>query len=619
MPRDDMADKETNQKKNTGAEEPEKVVTRYEKRLQRKAEAETYRKNKVNITALLSAGVVVLCVGVLGYNAYNNYQEKHGPYMSVGSHKISQTEFNYYYNSAINNFYSQYGSFASYFGLDLSQPLDQQYYSDTMTWKDYFEQQAVGQMQQVYALSDEAKAQSFGYDASDDVDSYVSSFTENAEEADVSVDEYAAQVFGEGATLDEIKKYVELSSIAGAYYDSVEDEKRAGITSDEVQTYYDENKNDFDSVDYMACKIEADIPEPETEAETEAVETEAVETETAAESAAESESAAETETEIETETETEDNEAEVQAAMAEAKTQADAMKAQVKDAATFEAAAKDYATDAEAEITFTDASYSSVSSTAVADWLFEDVRNAGDCEVIEDTTGNAYYVVLFQDRYLDHIVTRDVRHILIQPEEVETAETETAAEGEEVDEEAQAAAEAAQAEAEEAAKADAKAEAERIYKEWQDGEATEDSFAALAEEYSTDEGSKSEGGLYEHVKPGQMVTEFNDWVFDDARKTGDTDIVETSYGYHIMYYIGESDEAWYADVTDILVSDKMSEYVEGLTEKLEVSDPRGHLSYLKAQEAEEAASETETAGASETETGAQSETASETETETEKQ
>ena len=35
-----------------------------------------------------------------------------------------------------------------------------------------------------------------------------------------------------------------------------------------------------------------------------------------------------------------------------------------------------------------------------------------------------------------------------------------------------------------------------------------------------------------------MVTEFNNWIFDDARKAGDVEIVKTSYGYHIMYFVG---------------------------------------------------------------------------------
>lgn len=90
--------------------------------------------------------------------------------------------------------------------------------------------------------------------------------------------------------------------------------------------------------------------------------------------------------------------------------------------------------------------------------------------------------------------------------------------------------------------------AEDLLKQWKDGEATEDSFAALAEENSTDPGSASNGGLYEGVSPGQMVTEFNDWLFDEARKPGDTGVVDTQYGSHIMYYVGENDPAWIASV-----------------------------------------------------------------------
>ena len=32
------------------------------------------------------------------------------------------------------------------------------------------------------------------------------------------------------------------------------------------------------------------------------------------------------------------------------------------------------------------------------------------------------------------------------------------------------------------------------------------------------------------------VTEFNDWCFAEGRKAGDTGIVLTEYGYHIIYF-----------------------------------------------------------------------------------
>ena len=36
-----------------------------------------------------------------------------------------------------------------------------------------------------------------------------------------------------------------------------------------------------------------------------------------------------------------------------------------------------------------------------------------------------------------------------------------------------------------------------------------------------------------------MVPTFNDWVFDADRKVGDTGIVATEYGCHVMYFCGD--------------------------------------------------------------------------------
>ena len=38
-----------------------------------------------------------------------------------------------------------------------------------------------------------------------------------------------------------------------------------------------------------------------------------------------------------------------------------------------------------------------------------------------------------------------------------------------------------------------------------------------------------------------VVEAFQDWSLDESRKTGDTGIVETDYGYHIMYFVGLGD------------------------------------------------------------------------------
>lgn len=65
-------------------------------------------------------------------------------------------------------------------------------------------------------------------------------------------------------------------------------------------------------------------------------------------------------------------------------------------------------------------------------------------------------------------------------------------------------------------------------------------FATLAKEYSEDEGSKDNGGLYTGVKKGQFVAEYDDQIFNKL-KVGEVapDLVKTAFGYHIIKKEGE--------------------------------------------------------------------------------
>lgn len=607
-----MSEKNNKSNSPAGNTKPEKKMTKYDLKMQRRQEEERKAKKEKTIIKTGCILAVVICVCIAAWKFYDNYQEKHGPYITVGSHEIQKAEFDYYYYSSLNSFASTYGSYLSYFGLDTSKPLDQQQYSDTMTWDDYFQQQAVNQLKNVYALTDEANEKGFEYDASSDYDDMVTSIQSYAQQQGVSADEYCKSVFGSDATLEGIKPYVEMSGLASAYYNDIEDSIE--VTDDEINTYYDENKDNYDSVDYRVCKIEADMPEEETEAETEA------QTEAAAESTSETtaESASETAvTENQTETmSAEESEAAAKAeeeakaaAMAEAKAKADEMLSKIKDEASFEKVYDKYASDTSVDSLNTDKKKSSISPTDVANWLFEADRQAGDTTVIEDTSNNAYYVVYFKDRYLDHTKTVDVRQILISADTsssdaAETDETETAEAGETATAETESA--EAQEQAKEDAKAAAKVKAEQILKDWKSGDATEDSFAELAKTYSDDTGSNTNGGLYEAVKEGQMVTNFNNWCFDATRKPGDTGIVESDYGYHIIYFIGDDAEEWHVNIKDTITSNKLNDYMSNLTADIEVKDSRNHVPYLHETEAAtETASETDTAAASETTTASE--------------
>ncbi|MBR2977814.1 MAG: peptidylprolyl isomerase, partial [Oscillospiraceae bacterium] len=100
------------------------------------------------------------------------------------------------------------------------------------------------------------------------------------------------------------------------------------------------------------------------------------------------------------------------------------------------------------------------------------------------------------------------------------------------------------------------------------------------------EDNAENGGLYENVTKGQMVRSFNDWCFDAARKPGDTGIVETEYGYHVMYFVGEGENARYKMVTDEMKTNHQTAWVMKLTEGYEVKVNESGMSYTTRLQAQ---------------------------------
>ena len=120
-------------------------------------------------------------------------------------------------------------------------------------------------------------------------------------------------------------------------------------------------------------------------------------------------------------------------------------------------------------------------------------------------------------------------------------------------------------------KDDCKANAETVLDHFIANNGDEEMFAELAKLYSSDTGSSMLGGLYENVPKGEMVKEFENWIFDESREVGDTGIVETSYGYHVMYFSGEGLPSWQADIYDEITYEKYYDIVDELYEKHQVT------------------------------------------------
>ena len=110
-------------------------------------------------------------------------------------------------------------------------------------------------------------------------------------------------------------------------------------------------------------------------------------------------------------------------------------------------------------------------------------------------------------------------------------------------------------------------EAQAVLDEWLSGEATEESFTALAYEYSEDTGSNENGGLYENLdEESGFVQEFIDWYMDESRKPGDYGLIRTSYGYHVMYFV-ETEAQWLRTCRQGVLTEKTSELLSTAREK----------------------------------------------------
>ena len=473
-----------------------------EKQLQEQKEAKKLRL----YTTLFAIAIVVMIVVVLASRILGSgIIPRNTTALTVGDTEISAAELNHYYVDSINGFLNNYGSYAALFGLDTSKALDEQFFneSEKQTWADYFIDEATLSAQNMYALYNAAQAEGFTLSEAGkaSVDSAVTNMAAYGKTYGYpSADSYIGAVYGEGCNEKTFRHYVEVQMTVQEYgaaknesltYDNAairaEDEKDPSAYSAFTYNYVYLANSSF----YQGGTEDEKGNKTYSDAEKEAGRAAA---EAAANSLLTATNAVELDTAI---------------AALEINAEKTVISKSVRQDKT---------------------QYANISSL-MQEWITGD-RTAGDITVIpnettstdadgkETTTVNGYYVVLFEsvDKNLTELV--NVRHILVSFEGGKTDSTTGTVTYTEEE------------------KAAAKAKAEEILAAFNAGDKTEESFGKLATEKTTDTGSKANGGLYEGVYPGQMVTKFNDWCFSAERKSGDTGLVETEYGWHVMYYVG---------------------------------------------------------------------------------
>ena len=370
----------------------QKVMTKYDRKVQKRKEEKEKEKKEERISTTVGIVFLVALVCLVASFPIRTYLATHETYVVINGEEVNKVEFDYVYNTSKNNYITQYGSYLSYFGLDTSKDLSTQMYSETLTWKDYFEQNAVESLKQNKALMAEAKAAGFTYDTTDEYNTFKETIKTSAASAGISEKEYVRSIYGSYATMGRIEEYVKNDMVMNAYYQKLQEDNAP--SDDEIQSYYEENKATYDSVDYRLTTIEADLPTEPTELADPVEETAADTTGTTDGTAA---------TDSTQDTAYQPSDAEIAKAMEDAKVLADdAEQTVAKDGEAHENEKK-----------------SSV-NYLISDWLFDDARKAGDTTVITNDNSHCYYAVAFEKRYLDETPSADVRVII--PTEDKTGE-----------------------------------------------------------------------------------------------------------------------------------------------------------------------------------------------------
>ncbi len=351
--------------KTTEKDHSTKVMTNYDKKKEARIAKQKQEEKSKKITKMIVTAVGILLAAAVVFSIANPIYQKqkalNSTYVSIGTHDVKKVEYDFYYNLSVTNYLNTYGSYLALMGLDTTKDFSEQEYAEGKTWKDNFDELTVSQLQQVKILSDEIEKNGFTFDVLEQYTQFKEGAAAAAETAKVSVKQYYKNTYGKYATEENIKPLEEEFLLTTAYYQKlIEDNKPA---DKEVTQLYEENKKDYDAVDYHRFSFKAETAEDATEEQ-------------------------------------------IAEAMVPMKEKAEEMMARVQKGEDFETLCIEYAADdakAEYEDTETEKSLTedgryTGAPAAFNEWLYDESRKAGDMTVAEDITNKCYYVVKFEKR-----------------------------------------------------------------------------------------------------------------------------------------------------------------------------------------------------------------------------
>lgn len=484
-----------------------------ERNVQAQQQAAAY-KRKVRRYTIIGVVVVVLVAALLFWDS--GIIQRNQTALTVGDAKYTVNDVGFYYYD------TRYSAQLSYYYMGTTPPSDDAVMNaeSGQTYHDYYLEEATNALTSITAIYNEAVKNGYSdKDVADEVQSEIDSLKASAASSGYSYAAYLKAQYGRYMTPAAYKAAYTRQAVAEAYFADYRD--ALDYTDEQVQAYYNEHKDDLDTYEYSYLYF---TPEAVSTTDEEGNDLGLSD---------------------------EEKEALTASALADAKALAESAVSDLESGADVSALISRTSPASSGDHSVNVGSNSAIPSV-IKDTLFG--MKDGDVELVENGT-SGFYAVILHARTLPQDSTADVRHILIRAETTTDDDGNTVAPTDE-------------------AWADAQAETERILNEYKSGAQTEEAFGALAEQYSSDTGSNTNGGLYTGVYHGQFVSEFDSWLFDSARAPGDVDIIrhapgegETGgyYGYHIVYYVKQSDPVWVNTSKNALRSEDVTEWRDGLT------------------------------------------------------
>lgn len=463
---------------------------------------------------------VIAVVATFGVRYYTVPNGKEGKYMNpasvvatVDGQKISIGMYDYYYASIVS-YYEQYASYG-YYSLDTTKDYSKQYTTDDdgnkISWQKFFETEALKEVEQITTYYSKALEEGVTLTSAQKktIDKQISTLKDSASQNDVSLDQYIKANFGTYCSEDTIRIMLEQYYLSANYKGKFKCETK--VTDNDVDKYYNDHKNDYKKIEfyYIASPYDA----TDDNSKNESIKT--------AEKIMAKMKDKKSVIALVPEVYSSYIDSQVKSSMEQDST--------LTEKKAREEAIKSYESNVVTTVSGSDSPFDDKMNT----WLFSDDTKVGSKKYyIDESAGYIYIVLKTSKASVEEDETYTVRHILVAPESGNNSSSSTSEKTEYTDEQWAA----------------AKKKADNILAKFNKTDKSEYEFAKLAEQYSTDSASTSSGsndsfgGLYESVTLGQMVPDFEKWSIDDSRKYGDTGIVKSDYGYHIMFFINDCPE-----------------------------------------------------------------------------